>query len=671
MASQSNFAPFARLENDTLIVGNDLIERRWRLIDGRLYAISLQDLSTGRDWVTQRADLASLTNRTKSLTAQRVALTSSVSRTCVVEESSLQADLTVTFDGRSSVYRFKVFGGLAAIGMQLVAAGAASASASGDSASPGSPSGVETDAPKTGSQIDPNDVIDAIRFDHLHCWLLQTRFIEQTDVHDNLVFENRWSLSTSERKIELAGNLFYIEHRPSGAGMALLKEAPTPEFRPIKGAVDLDLRHDRLTLRGHGLDDAGGAGYMQWTILYQGDRVQRIHAIQGLQRKIRPYVAGRDGVLVSNTWGDRSRDACISESFMLKEIAAGAEMGVDVAQIDDGWQRGRTANSAATARGEAGGVWDGFWASDPNFWDANPDRFPNGLQPLLASLKKSDMQLGLWYAPDSSNDCSKWEKDAQQILKFYRTLGVRHVKIDAVKMHSKLAETRLHQFYNSVIEGSGGAVTFDPDVTAEVRPGYWGQLRAGTIFVENRYTDWHNYWPHHTLRNLWRLSHHVHPMRLRMEFLNATRNTDKYAGDPLAPSNYTPAALFAMVMMSSPLAWFELSNAPAADIRQIGELVRVWKSHREQIFSSSIVPVGDEPDGYSWSGFLTHRPAGDGYAVAYRPLGEQSEFSIDLPRKNAKSADWLHGEGSARIEGDKLLVRVDKPLGYGFVRVAF
>ena len=44
--------------------------------------------------------------------------------------------------------------------------------------------------------------------------------------------------------------------------------------------------------------------------------------------------------------GDRSRDARINEAFLLKEIDAGAALGVDVVQIDDGWQKGRTANSA-------------------------------------------------------------------------------------------------------------------------------------------------------------------------------------------------------------------------------------------------------------------------------------------------------------------------------------
>ena len=74
-----------------------------------------------------------------------------------------------------------------------------------------------------------------------------------------------------------------------------------------------------------------------------------------------------------------------------------------------------------------------------------------------------------------------------------------------------------------MLRESKGKVVFDLDVTAEIRPGYFGVPDAGPIFVENRYTDFHRYWPHQTLRNLWKLAQYVDPLRLRMEFLNNTR----------------------------------------------------------------------------------------------------------------------------------------------------
>ena len=116
-------------------------------------------------------------------------------------------------------------------------------------------------------------------------------------------------------------------------------------------------------------------------------------------------------------------------------------------------------------------------------------------------------------------------------------------------------------------------------------------MGTGPLFVENRYTDWHRYWPHHTLRNLWQLSHWIDPCRLRMEFLNNTRNADKYADDPLAPSLYDPTTLFATVMFANPLGWFEVSNLTNSWLESAAGLVRIWREHRTRIFAGTILPV--------------------------------------------------------------------------------
>lgn len=655
---------YARMEGETLIVGNALIERRWRIDQGKLLATSLR--VGNREWIAGEPDVASLAFGMHGAPLAAPGLTTEFSADHHVEAPSFKAFVRLRLGDHERTMRFKLFPNVPAIGMRLSIAGAGTTGSSANRTESG-PTGVETDAPQSRPAIDGHDVIDAFRFDFTHCWLTETRFVEQTDVHNELVFENRRALHPSERHVALPGNLFYLEHRPSGSGLAMLKLAPSPAFRPVRSDADLEIRADRLALRGHGID-AAGDGYEQWVIGYTHGHANRVAAIQALQQQIRPYVPGRDGVIVANTWGDRSRDAHLNEAFLLEEIRAGAAMGVDVQQIDDGWQKGITANSSQR---EKGGVWNGFWASDEAFWTAHPDRFPDGLEPVAQAAKDAGMQLGLWYAPDSSNDCANWQRDAEQILKLWKSLGVRHVKIDAIKMHSKLAEGRVGQFYDYILDRSAGEVVFDPDVTAEIRPGYWGAPHVGTTFVENRYTDWRNYWPHHTLRNLWKLSHHIHPMHLRMEFLNPARNADKYANDPLAPSRYSGAALFATVMMSSPLAWFEVSNTAPEFRASVGALVAVWKRYRDEIFQSAILPIGGEPDGYTWSGFCTHRAAGDCYAVVYRPLGGGSTFDFVPPRAGMRRVEWLSGMGQTERVGDAVRVSVDRELEYGFVRVVF
>ena len=200
---------------------------------------------------------------------------------------------------------------------------------------------------------------------------------------------------------------------------------------------------------------------------------------------------------------------------------------------------------------------------------------------------------------------------------------------------------------------SSGAVVFDHDVTAAVRPGYFGVPRVGPVFVENRYTDWHRYWPHETLRNFWLLAQHVDPIRLRMEFLNHTRNAHLYDGDPLAPHLYEADYLFASVMLASPLAWFEVSNLPERYIATAKPLIATWKQHRERLFSGDIIPIGDTPDGTSWTGFVSvHRDGSD--VLIFRERTQTSEATIQLPPaaiKDVTRIDRLAGEGSLDVAG--------------------
>jgi len=209
-----------------------------------------------------------------------------------------------------------------------------------------------------------------------------------------------------------------------------------------------------------------GEGYAQTVIAYADGDAGRQEALQQFQRMVRLFDVDRDGRFLSNTWGDRSQDSRIQEAFMLQEVQAGARLGVDVVQINDGWESGTTSNSVK-ARTD-GGVWEGYWAANPNFWQPNPERFPDGLEPVIAAARKENMQFELWFGPDSIDDFKNWERDAETILDFHRRLGVNYIKIDGVKARTKLSERNLRRFFDRVLAESQGRVTFDLDVTAEI-----------------------------------------------------------------------------------------------------------------------------------------------------------------------------------------------------------
>jgi alpha-galactosidase len=412
--------------------------------------------------------------------------------------------------------------------------------------------------------------------------------------------------------------------------------------------------------------------YASVVLAYSGGRFGRTRVLQEYQRCLRNYDASRDGLFLSNTWGDRSRDARINADFIAREVEAGARLGVDVVQIDDGWQQGRTANSAEAAASETGGAWEDFWATDAAFWQADAQRFPQGLEPLIVQARQNKMQFGLWFAPDSTNDFANWQKDAELLLQLHRELGINYYKLDAIKMHTTRGESNLHAFFDTVLRESQGRITLDLDVTAEVRPGYFSRMDTGPIFVENRYTDWRSYWPHHTLRNAWKLMHYVDPLRLRVEFLNNERNREVYKGDPLAPAAYAPDYLFATTMFCNPLGWFEVSNLPPEYVECVASLVHVWKDHRAAIFNGRIYPIGSAPDGTAWTGFASINERDSYiYLLLFRETSntKSHRFQLPVPLASIAQCMTLAGDGTLQVLDGELLAEISTPRRYLFARV--
>ena len=651
---------FARWNETELVLGNSHVKRTWRIHDGLLTATSLCDLDSNVQWLARpAAHPAPCPAGVMAAEHRRVTITAKSGRFSPVEAESLVVEMVAA--GRTTLtYRFQIFPAARGVMVRFAAEGLEPRPqpATGKKAAE-TATGVELAATPTVPSGE-GDSLEDLELAPTHLRFTQATLLDQTDNHNELVFENQWLLMPNEAPLQLSGNVFFVENPLNGAGLLFLKQAPLPHARPQKSDYDCQLTAGNRRLR------FAGQGYPFALLAYSGGRFGRIEALQTFQRQLRTYDPARDAMFLSNTWGDRSRDARINEAFILKEIEAGARLGVDVVQIDDGWQKGRTANSS---RGK--GVWNGYWATDPNFWQPDPQRFPHGLEPLVAAARARNMKFGLWYGPDSSHDAANWSRDAEKILQLHRALGIDYVKIDSVKATSVAAESNLHQFFDRVLRESAGQVVFDLDVTAEIRPGYFGVPNAGPIFVENRYTDFHRYWPHQTLRNLWMLSQYVDPLRLRMEFLNNTRNAKLYPDDPLSPAHYPPDCLFAITMFANPLGWFEVSNLPDQYVTSVAKLVRLWKRERGALFGGHILPIGNPPDGVQWTGFVSIADdRRSGYVLLFRELNPSPGWQVELPMfAPASAVDLLAGDGTAEIADGKLSARIPAQLDYLWLRV--
>jgi alpha-galactosidase len=652
---------YARWSDTSLTVGNAHFERTWRIADGLLTATSFRDVEAKVEWIAKPAKRPAPYPAASVPAAKRtLAISSRHVRLHPVEEESLLVEL-VTTDGPRLSYQFQIFPAAHGAAIRFESDVTAVPTPSAGAASAAAPAtGIEVNPAKLDA-ADAGDSLEDLLLAPQHLRFTQVTLQDQTDSHNELVFEREWLLMMNEAPLKLPGNVFFVEDVMTGAGLLFLKQAPLPHARPVKSEWDAQVVAGERRLR------FSGQGYPFVLLAYSGGRVGRIAALQTYQRQLRGYDPKRDGMFLSNTWGDRSRDARINQAFMQQEIVAGARLGVDVVQIDDGWQKGRTANSASGK-----GAWNGYWAADPNFWQPDPQRLPGGLAPLVTAARAKQMKFGLWFGPDTSDEGANWQRDADRVIELHRQEGIDYFKLDSVKALTTKTAGNFQRFLDRVMEQSDGRVVFDLDVTAEIRPGYFGAPEVGPVFVENRYTDWGRYWPHQTLRNLWKLAQYVDPLRLRMDFLNNTRNPEKYPKDPLAPARYAPDVLFATVMFCNPLGWFEASNLPEAYVVAVSDLVTVWKRERPQLFSGRTIPIGDAPDGQSWTGFASVAAgSGPSYLLLFRELNQSAEWSLDLSTLGIEGRHLtkLAGRGEAIVAGNRLTLRIPETLQYLWLRV--
>ena len=332
---------------------------------------------------------------------------------------------------------------------------------------------------------------------------------------------------------------------------------------------------------------------------------------------------------MSNTWGDQSCDGRLSEQFLLEELEQAGRLGITLYQIDDGWQNGTSANSV-----NPGGVWNGYYAANADFWEVNPLRFPNGLEPVAAFAKSKGVRLGLWFSPDSSHEFANWKKDSETLIGLHRRYGIAAFKMDGVKLTSKVSEENLTKLIQQVLTETDGKVFFNMDVTAETRSGYYGRIHYGSLFVENRFTGkfgkWPNYYPHRTLRNLWMLSEYMPASRLQMEFLNVARNQELYEGDPLAPAVCGMEYSFAVTMCANPLAWMELTGLNEAEARVLERIIPQYRQVQSDLLSGYVLPIGEEPDGTAWTGFQSVKTEDKGYLLLIRENSSEETHRCQL-----------------------------------------
>jgi alpha-galactosidase len=605
----------ASLKDDTLTIGNSKIERKWLWNNGDIIPFSVKNISSGKSLFFE-GNLPSF-----NMSGRKFIKNESINIAPIGKNFYGSAHLSVTV---SSIYDeldvkrvFKIYPSVATITMDIFLK--YKRLNISEKASTQIIDGIEKGKEK---QPEVSSYLDQYPLNTKH-WLLKiVEFRDITDDRNNLVFEKQ--IIPYRANEEYRGNLLLANDLASNFQFFILKESPNSSSQVNYPQYDFTASNKLLKIGISGFEEKNNGE--DWIKGYStafgvpDENGDNLLSLRNYLKKSISYNVSKHEMIMMNTWGDRSKDGKISEKFVLKELESAKKLGITHFQIDDGWQEGLSSNSID----KSGNLWDAWTAKD---WEPNKVRFPNGLTEIVKSAKEKNIQLGLWFHPTNNASYALWKSDADILIGIYKKYGISYFKIDGVKISTKEAEINFTKFLEAVKSGTNDTAFFNMDLTANIRGGYFMFRNTGNLFLENRYTDFGNYYPFHTLRNLWMLSQYFPPELLQIEFLNKWRNQDKYiANDPFAPSNYSFDYIFAVSTMAQPLAWLEANNLPE-EAYNIAPFIKKYASIMADIHKGSIMPIGDMPTGNSWTGFQSVKED-SGYFLIFRERNEINKKEI-------------------------------------------
>ncbi len=466
-----------------------------------------------------------------------------------------------------------------------------------------------------------------------------------TDENDTLTEENEITLFHGYIQGERHGEIFFFESMLDDRAMVVISENAdytTATLTARRGEVKLENGGNGLVI-----------GYCR---VGECERLCRDY-----QRRARKY---HRLVTMSNTWGDRNGSVRVCRDFVLREIDSAEELGVDIVQIDDGWQMGDTAWASERDEQRRRIFRDGYW-------DCNLDRFPRELAPVVSYAREKGIRTGMWFAPDSRDGFAHLERDLAVLRKAYEEWGIRFFKLDMYWVTNETERDCMLRMLKE-IHAFGDDVTVQMDVTRNNRLNYLCGRQYGTVFVENRYTQSGNFFPYGCLKNLWMISKYLPASRFQFELVNPDLNTDCYReGDPFAPCHYSMDYLFASVMLSNPLFWMEMQFLSEKRRAELAPIMAVWKEHREALAQMDVCPIGEKPNGRSITGFCVSENGAAKYLLLFREVTEQCSATVFAPVAAAKTEILAaNGECAVAVEDGRICVEFKNPRSYAFVKLS-
>ncbi len=341
-------------------------------------------------------------------------------------------------------------------------------------------------------------------------------------------------------------------------------------------------------------------GWATWCLVWSGGDLEREIAFKMFDQTRFPIDVERDIYIQANTWGstDYGTDArrAASEDSVMQELSVCAELGIDVLQVDDGWQ-----------------VPPGHETWDPaaNGWHPHPESYPNGWAGVRSRAAELGVNLGLWAAAIPIG--------LDELKTSFKEGGFVQYKLDFAVLKSRAEIDALMKKVRDFIVWTDHRVRVNWDVTENPpRYGYFFAREYGSIYLENRKPSRPLtvvYRPHTVLRDLWQVAKYLNIHRIQSTIQNVDR-VDRQRSDAHLHSH---AYATAIALMGIPLFFQQTKFYSEAAKLEIRPLLDVYKEHRQSLFRGIVHPIGCKPNNASWTGFQCHLASENrGYLLVFR-----------------------------------------------------
>lgn len=399
-------------------------------------------------------------------------------------------------------------------------------------------------------------------------------------------------------------------------GVVVVKESPKCVNKQAHYTGAFYSNGDGLTVTGWGLTpgeivpDRFRECWATWSIVYRDgdDGIQR--AVKRFDNARYPVFPERDAIILANTWGPANPGGAqfTEEGYILDEIPALAEIGVDVLQIDDGWQK-------------AGG--------GPGASGFTP-KYDNGWATIKAAADKHGIRFGLWVAIRNAN--------LDDLKKNIDDLGYVSWKVDFDHLASRGDYEDRFAKYRTLMRHAPMKTQFTlcPEYD-DPRYGWYFAKEYGTIYFQNiqeAYPAHLTMVPFQVLRQHWLMTKYVPANKLQVMLQNPKR-----VGPHSDGTQHSHSYCFAMGLPFEPVFFQSAQNLDATERAEMKDIISIYKENRDDIYTSTTYPIGDLPDNQSWSGFqMVSTTRTGGHLLLFRELhNTESSKTIALKFLAGKS----------------------------------